>query len=70
MKLTLAEKNVKNKILCNRTKGWKMERFSKNKSTQTVSEQLEQVKQLSNLIINMSVKYYIYTNHNDCKIHI
>ena len=47
-----------------------MERFSKNKSTQTVSEQLEQVKQLSNLIINMSVKYYIYTNHNDCKIHI
>ena len=47
-----------------------MERFSKNKSRQTVSEQLEQVKQLSNLIINMSVKYYIYTNHNDCKIHI
>ena len=40
-KLTLAEKNVENKILCNGTERLKMERFSKNKNKLTVSEQLE-----------------------------
>ena len=37
-KLTLAEKNVENKILCNGTERLKMERFSKNKNKLTVSE--------------------------------
>ena len=37
-KLTLAEKNVENKILCNGTERLKMERFSKKKNKLTVSE--------------------------------